>query len=232
MRHLRRIFRAIRKRLLSIVRRFWFRTKDIRFAPPNFIFFCFPKNNKQVTVIDVGCGSVAEFSTYLIDRYHARCFGVDPTEKHKPALSSLVRKYQGRFVHIPFAICAKNGTLNFFESRVNESGSLMADHINVVRDKGNSYQVRCVTPVSLLDHLGLDSADILKLDIEGAEYQLLETLGRSELLPFKQIFIEFHHHAVERYTYSDTLRAVENICSFGFKSYSLDNHNYLFRRLH
>jgi len=167
----------------------------------------------------------------LIERYGAICFGVDPTEKHKPALSDLVRKHKDHFVHIPYAVCAENGTLNFFESKVNESGSIMPDHVNVIQDEGISYPIKCLTPKSLLDYLGLDSADILKLDIEGAEYELLETLCLHELLYFKQIFIEFHHHAVESYTFSDTLENVNSICSLGFESFSLDNHNYLFRRL-
>ena len=172
-----------------IFRKFRFKNQGIQFASPNFIFFR-PENDKRLTVIDVDCGSLAEFSIHLIDRYGAICFGVDPTEKHKPVLTDLVRKHKDHFIHVPYAICAKNGTLNFFESKVNESGSIMSDHINVVYDEGLSYPIKCLTPKSLLDHLRLDSADILKLDIEGAEYELLEILGLNELLQFKQIFIE------------------------------------------
>ena len=107
----------------------------------------------------------------------------------------------------------------------------MTDHTNVVADETISYPVKGLTPRSLLDHIGLDSADILKLDIEGAEYKLLKTLPKDELLPFRQIFVEFHHHAVERYTYADTRKAVETVCEMGFENYSIDGHNYLFRRL-
>ena len=106
----------------------------------------------------------------------------------------------------------------------------MSDHVNAVRDEGVSYKVKCLTPKSLLDHLGLDSADILKLDIEGAEYELLKSLPQEELLQFKQLFIEFHHHAVESYTYLDTIQAVQSIHDLGYISYSLDNHNFLFLR--
>ncbi len=231
MRYLHHYYRAIQKRLLKAARRIWFRTKGIRYIAPDFIFFYSPKKTKQLTVIDVGCGYQADFSITMIKRYDAKAIAVDPTLKHKPALSNLVQKYDGRFMHLPFAVCANNDTLTFFQSNVNESGSIMTDHVNVVRDEGTSYQVRGITPISLLNYLELDSADILKLDIEGAEYELLEMLEKDQLLPFEQIFIEFHHHAVERYTEADTERIVEKICTFGFETYSLDNHNYLFRRI-
>ncbi len=231
MHYIRRGFRAAHRILLKTVRRIWFRTKGIRYIPPDFIFFIYPEAKKHLTVIDVGCGSVAEFSTNMIERYNAKCYCVDPTLKHKPALSDLARKYGDRFTHIPFAVCANDGMLTFFQSNVNESGSVMTDHINVVHDEGISYEVRGITPISLLNYLELESVDILKLDIEGAEYELLEKLDRKELIPFEQIFIEFHHHAIERYTEKDTLKIVQKICKFGFENYSLNNHNYLFNRI-
>ncbi len=231
MHYVHRGYRAVRRMLLKAVRRIWFRTKGIRYIAPDFIFFYTPEAQKRLTVIDVGCGSVAEFSTNMIERYDAKCIAVDPTLKHRPALSDLAKKYEDRFIHVPFAICASNGTLTFFQSNVNESGSIMTDHANVVRDEGTSYEVRGITPISLLNYLELDSVDILKLDIEGAEYELLQNLQKNELLPFEQIFVEFHHHAVQRYTEMDTQNIVDNICRFGFENYSLDNHNYLFRRI-
>ena len=84
--------------------------------------------------------------------------------------------------------------MTFYESTTNESGSILPDHVNAIRDEVTSYEVRTLTPIALLDHLGLDSADILKLDIEGAEYELLQSISADELVPFRQIFIEFHHH--------------------------------------
>ncbi len=221
---------AIKRRALVAVRKLHFRTKGIQFCPPNFIFF-YPERDKQLITIDVGCGSVPEFSIHLIERYDAICYGVDPTEKHKSALSDLVLKHKDQFIHVPYGVCAENTTLNFFESNDNESGSLLTDHVNVIHDEGRSYEIKCLTPKSLLDHIRLDSADILKLDIEGAEYQLLESIDLRELRHFQQIFVEFHHHAIQSYTYSDTLKAVENLTTIGFESFTLDNHNYLFRRL-
>ena len=181
-------------------------------------------------VIDVGCSYKAEFSVAMIERYGARAIAVDPTLKHRSALAKLADRYPDRFQHVPFAISAHNSTTTFFESSTNESGSIMPDHVNAVRDELTRYEVTTVTPTALLKHLGLDSADILKLDIEGAEYELLRNIREDDLVSFPQIFIEFHHHAVERYSQADTRMLVNKVCGFGYRAYSFDDHNYLFAR--
>ena len=213
----------------SIIRLRRLKRLGIHRIPPNFLFFP-DVITTNPTVIDVGCSYEAEFSVAMIERYGAKAVAVDPTLKHRPALAKLAAKYRQNFQHVPFAISAHNTTATFFESNTNESGSIMSDHINAVRDDLMTYEVTTVTPLTLLRHLGLDSADILKLDIEGAEYELLQSIRADELAPFRQIFIEFHHHAVQRYSPLDTRSLVEMLCGFGYTGYSLDDHNYLFLR--
>ncbi len=195
---------------------------------PNFVYR--PDLTSESVVIDAGCSYEADFSVYLMRRHGVRAFGVDPTRKHRPSLRALERQYAGRFVHVPCAIAAADGTLTFTESQTNESGSLLADHVNVVRDETTSYDVEALTVGSLLKRIGVDAVDILKLDLEGAEYELLERVTSEQLKPFNQVFVEFHHHAVSRFQEADTHRLVERISGFGFSTFSLDDHNYLFYR--
>jgi hypothetical protein len=53
----------------------------------------------------------------------------------------------------------------------------------------------------------------------------------NDLQPFKQVFVEFHHHAVSHFGDADTRRIVALISGFGFHAFSLDDHNYLFCRV-
>src|SRR5262245_13754346 len=46
---------------------------------------------------------------------------------------------------------------------------------------------------SIMQQLGHDRLDILKLDIEGGEYAVLQDL-LSEGIPARQLLLEFHHH--------------------------------------
>lgn len=196
---------------------------------PNFVYS--PRFGADAVVVDAGCSYEADFSVYMIREHGVRAFGVDPTRKHGPALQELERRFAGRFNHVPCAIVAVGGSLTFHESKENESGSIFSDHVNMLHDGTVSYDVEALTLKSLLARIGVDAVEILKLDLEGAEYDLLGAVEREQLRPFKQIFVEFHHHAVDRYEIADTRRLVSRILSFGFSAFSLDDHNYLFQRL-
>jgi FkbM family methyltransferase len=222
--------RAVRLLYTSLRRpvvRMGMKGKGIRFVRPNYIYA--DRFNGTSTILDVGCGSEAEFSRFMIDRFRLQAFGVDPTRKHAPALRALEEEYGDRFRHLPLAVSFENGSIPFNESTEHESGSILAEHTNVQNDETLSYEVESVTPAGLLKRAGISKADFLKLDLEGAEYELLERLTGEEWRPFEQVFIEFHHHCTG-YTEKDTRRRVRALSGMGFRVFSLDLHNYLFYR--
>jgi hypothetical protein len=53
----------------------------------------------------------------------------------------------------------------------------------------------------------------------------------NDLKPFKQIFVEFHHNAIRKYSIKDTKAIAKSLCEKGFNYFTLDNVNYLFYNL-
>ena len=179
-------------------------------------------------LVDVGCADDADLSVVMMDKFSLKCFGVDPTKKHASALNELERKSNGLFTHLPYALGCSNEELTFYESVSNQSGSLRDDHINVKQDEINTYKVQCLTIPDLLIRHGIKRVDYFKLDIEGAEYDLINNLTKDDIKDISQLFVEFHHVQIPKYTKQDTLNAVSQIESLGFKSFTLDEINYLF----
>lgn len=196
---------------------------------PNYYLFK-DKFNADSTIIDVGCGFDADFSVYMIKRYGMRSIGIDPTWKHKESLVNLSKKTQGKFIHKLLAISATDGKITFNESEDNVSGSILKDHKNIKDNKVKTYEVESVSLGKLPDYIGLHEIQYIKLDIEGAEYELIDKVRKEDLEKYSQIFVEFHHHAIPRYSKQDTLKRVKKIESFGFRPFSIDNHNFLFYR--
>lgn len=225
---LKRLFRVVRRNFLKNWRLLSIKKLGIRYVKPNFIYI--PNLSRNSLVIDAGCGYEADFSLHMINQYGLKAFGVDPTHKHRQALIQHEKTYLGKFNYLPFAITAKDTELDFYESKVNESGSICHDHTNVKHDEVIKYKVKGLTLSSILKEINETSVDILKLDLEGAEYELLNNVSKADLLPFKQIFIEFHHHAIAQFNKQDTKRLVNKFVNFGFKKFSLDDHNYLLYR--
>ena len=163
----------------------------------------------------------------MIEKHNLNAFGVDPTMKHTPSLKMLEEITKGKFHHLAIAVTKKDGFITFYESRQNESGSILLEHINMQNDEITTYNVESVSLSELVRRIGITPVDFIKLDLEGAEYDLLDKISDEDINPFNQIFIEFHHHCTNHST-QETRLLVQNICSKGFKFFTLDHHNYLF----
>ena len=97
----------------------------------------------------------------------------------------------------------------------NHSARFTADpHVNVVR-----YDVGTITLSELIKENNLQSIDYLKMDVEGAEYDIIENLTQEQADMIKQISMEPHDDA-------KNAAMVEKLESLGFivKSFpALDN---------
>jgi hypothetical protein len=88
--------------------------------------------------------------------------------------------------------------------------------------------------VDLIDIPGLinviktNKIDFLKIDIEGAEYELFNEVNLNALKNVNQLFVEFHHISVKDYRKKDTLAIVKKITQKGFENFTNDGLNYLF----
>lgn len=58
--------------------------------------------------------------------------------------------------------------------------------------QGEEYKIKTINLSKLISDNNLDEIDILKIDIEGSEYKIFNTVSDDELLKIKQITIEFH----------------------------------------
>jgi FkbM family methyltransferase len=180
--------------------------------------------------VDLGTGEDADFSQDLIRKFGLKAFGFDPTRKHHVKLDTVVERTNGRFKYYKYAIAANSQKKIFFESFENISGSLFKDHINVKNDEIRSYEVKTIRIDEIFGILKTDHIDLLKMDIEGGEYEVLASLNNVTLKKLDQIVVEFHHDTVDRFCLTDTQRAIRSLEDAGFKSYSEDYINYLFFR--
>ena len=179
-------------------------------------------------VLDCGLGDNADFSDAIIARFGARCHGVDPTRKHQASLAAVASHHGNHLRICPVALAGKTGCMTFYEATNQMSGSLFSEHVNA--KNAACYPVRCLTYADLLSEMGLSRIDLLKLDIEGAEYEVLGGIGHRTLARIGQIVVEFHHHCVQGLAAKDTRKIVARLKRLGFQSFSLDGINYLFFR--
>lgn len=225
MKTISRIIRFIFRNIYFFIGTIRAKRVGLSFYPPNFIYF--DRFDSNSIVVDVGCADDADYSMHMINLYSCKCFGVDPTKKHADALALLEKKHNGLFHHLPYAVSNKSGKITFHESSSNVSGSILSDHVNILTDKSISYEIEAITINDLKQKIG-NRINILKLDLEGAEYALFNNIEQKDIIDIDQIFVEFHHHCIDKYSITDTYKIVSILKNLGFRSFTIDMHNYLF----
>lgn len=186
-------------------------------------------------LVDCGLGEDISFPRAFIERYGGRVIGVEPNPRsldycrqHCPAGMEIIAQ----------AFWTKAGkTLNFHLPRPQTqlpkgadgvSGSLVGSHEYVAG--GNDLAVTTTTLAEILDAAGRAECDILKLDIEGAEYEVLAELCHSgDIRRARQVLIEFHH-GVTHYTAAETAATTAALGAAGFALIHVENRNHIFRR--
>lgn len=137
---------------------------------------------------------------------------------------------RGSFKAHCLAVSSKVGTIPLHESLDNLRGSVFDSHRNVQADRIRTYEVESVDLAGLPNRLGVGRVDLLKLDLEGAEFDLIAGTSARDFEAFGQVFVEFHHGIVSKYSEADTRAAVEAIKGFGWAAHSVDQTNHLFYR--
>lgn len=143
-----------------------------------------PAMSEKPVVISLGLAENLSFDLSMIRDYRALVHGYDPT----PTSRNWVEKNRvpEDFHYHCLAVAGHDGWLELFE-RYGKGG----------RRKGPVFQkAPCRTLSGICRDLGLLRIDVLKMDIEGSEYSVLQDLLKKGPFPI-QIAVEFHHRFEE-----------------------------------
>ena len=145
--------------------------------------------NRHSIVYSAGVGTNISFDLALIKNFGIEVFAFDPTPKVREWLST--QDVPENFHFETVGLFGSDGVLKFNAPTVSEYISYSI----IDRDEGNQGEGELMEVKSLSTitrSLGHDHIDLLKMDIEGSEYDVIEKLRDGGIYP-RQLLVEFHH---------------------------------------
>ena len=165
-------------------------------------------------VYSLGVGEDIDFDLAMIRLRNMEVHAFDPTPN---SVDWLERQDMPDAFHFhPWAVADQDGSF-FLYPRLLRDGSASSTMFTLLPeavDQEGGVEVPAKTLSTILKTLQHRHVDVLKMDIEGAEYGVLEGLLNSELRP-TQLLIEFHHrHAgLDK---AQTVKAISGLRSAGY----------------
>lgn len=161
---------------------------------------------RDSVVYSLGLGEDISFDLALIELSSCQVYGFDPT----PRSVAWVRAQEpppGLHVR-EVGVAGYDGVASFAPPKD-------PAHISHRMASGGEHQFEVRRLRTLMKELGHERIDLLKMDIEGAEYDVLDDLLRENLRP-RQILVEFHH-GMHGIPVSRTERALRSLRDAGYR---------------
>lgn len=159
-------------------------------------------------VISGGVGQDISTELELVDTFgcHVDLFDPSPTGV---ATMKLEQNQRPSIEYFPMGLAGKCGAVGFSEPVKSAEGSF-----TVNRD-GGDLEFECTSLSAFANSRGYSSIDLVKLDIEGFEYEVIEDLLENAPA-VNQLCIEFHHFE-EHISWRQTARALKLMGEAGFQ---------------
>ena len=157
-------------------------------------FYVLDENiDSNSVVFSFGIGTDISFDKGMIEKYNCTVFGFDPTPKSINWINQ--NDIPEKFNFYPYGIDTETGIKHFFLPRNKDyvSGSVI-NHANV--DELDRIEVTMKSIDDIIRETKINAPNIIKMDIEGSEYDVIPTLLALEKPP-DQVLIEFHHRYVK-----------------------------------
>jgi FkbM family methyltransferase len=177
-------------------------------------------------ILCAGSGNDISFEKALINSYGCTVMLLDPSPTgiatvQRENLPSETLRF------LPLGLAGTDDVVEFEDPRDPKEGSFVGN----LKSNSAAHKFRCETPSTVMRQLGWSHVDLLKIDIEGFEYQVIQHILR-ERLNVKQICVEFHHGEDFAYRRRDTISAILALRNAGYDLVHRNcwDHTFLHRR--
>ena len=150
---------------------------------------CPKEMGKNSIVVSAGAGRDISFELQLIHRFGCRVILLDPSPTGIHTMS-LRRNQHPNLIFWTQALVREDGSVGLAQPGNKDEGSFSCRN-----GGGNGPKVEGISLATLMKREKLKRVDLLKMDIEGSEYGVIESL-LAENIRVRQICVEYHNQVL------------------------------------
>ena len=176
--------------------------------------------SKESVVYSFGVGDNICWDLGMIERLGLEVHAFDPTLRSVKWVKqqSLPKKF--RFHEVGLADF--DGEQDFYPP--GKPGKINFRSVNCRLSHGKSLRGTVLRLETILERLGHSRVDVLKIDIEGAEYSALRDFLRTRI-PIRQLLVEFHHN-YSVISFEETVDIIQQLRLAGFRIFHISERGY------
>src|SRR5258708_4403449 len=166
--------------------------------------------NRHSIVYSAGVGGDVTFERALVERFDCRIVMCDPS----PIAAKTMARTENRlpnFRFFPVGLAGHSGTIEVTE-QLDKDGETWFSR----NERGDGKKTVCLDLKSLMEKNGDDRIDLLKIDIEGSEYEVIEELSQRRI-PVRQLCVEFHHGILPGISRMRSVRTMVKLMMRGYR---------------
>lgn len=158
-------------------------------------YFYYPEILPDNAIIySLGVGANINFELTMLEKCNSNVFCFDPTAQSRDFIENIMKDLPENFSFSNIAVGGEDGKLVLSHLKKASKKYLAGTLLNV---PGNYSVGENTVPVkrieTLMKEMGHSKIDLIKMDIEGAEYEVIKDIIKTNIRP-AQIALEFHPH--------------------------------------
>jgi FkbM family methyltransferase len=179
---------------------------------------------KGDVVVDIGA-NLGYVSLYAVEKGASKVYSIEPDPTNFEFLKENTKDFD-EITPVQYAISDRRGELDFYQGEASSIATTYSISENIASFKysKSGIKVKSIDPNSLIEELGIERIDYLKIDCEGAEFEFFRTIDE-KFLSEKVGYIvgEAHAFAGSQHEYETQIKAKLIRCGFEVsESSSLD----------
>lgn len=171
--------------------------------------------NPKSIVYSFGIGEDISFDLSVINKYGVNIFAFDPTPKSLNWLKQ--QNLPHNFRYYDYGLADFDGYVKFYPPENPEHVSHTLLYRNATSNNYIEVPVKSLT--TIMAEFAHTKIDILKMDIEGAEYAIIDYIIKNKI-KIKQILVEFHDR-FEGIENNKSKYSIEKLIDFGYEVFSV-----------